>query len=135
MGSSLKRSDDYLWLLKYRDQNDRIGVDYQRMLAKLEHSRVPTTRDAEGLALAHKMRVLGGVLAEEQWRVVALLISGVDEPGFASRGDFVWVVRFTHSSGQTTYEVWIGSATGSPSIQRVREDMAADRRGYQTARC
>ena len=44
--------------------------------------------------------------------MVDLVAIGVDVPGFASKGDFAWIVRFGGLGFMTEQEVWVSSTTG-----------------------
>jgi hypothetical protein len=105
----LRDADDVLWLLD-RDRRN-LSAEYQRILAALEASKVPTADRARDIAVRFKL-AHGGIRAEEGPKVVGLLRIGRDLPPFASRGDLVWVVRIAHSWLGVTQEMWIGSASG-----------------------
>ncbi len=100
---SKANQSDSLWLYN-RDQDGD-------SLKQLRLSKVPTFEKAEGIAVATKLKH-GGVLAQERWGVVGLIRLGVDVSDFASKGDFVWIIRFV-DFGRTTQEAWVSSSTGN----------------------
>lgn len=109
--ANLQSIHDLLWLPKTADRQ-QLDAGLRRLLETLDTSRVPTGERAEGVALGAKLKA-GGVLAEEGARVVGLVRLGVDVPGFAPRGDLVWVVLIEHAVHGVTQEVWVSSTTGA----------------------
>ena len=75
---------------------------------QLRLSKVPTYKKAIGIAIATKR----GISAQESCDVVGLVRLGVNVPSFASKGDYVWIVRFA-AFGDTTQEAWVSSSTGN----------------------
>ena len=108
---SLRRIDDYLWLVRSPDEA-RMSPELGAIREKLKGSKVPDIDEAVSVALGHKLEKCGGVLAEEQGYVVGLLRIGIDLPAVARKGDFAWVVRFSHLNRGVTQEVWVGSSSG-----------------------
>ncbi|MCR4415955.1 MAG: hypothetical protein NUV77_26365, partial [Thermoguttaceae bacterium] len=83
---------DFLWLLKYERETRDVSA-HQELLDKLKRSKVATPSEAERVTIRTKLKT-SGLLAEERPCVVGLIQSALDVPGFASRGDMLWVVRF-----------------------------------------
>ena len=108
---SLRRIDDYLWLVRSPDEA-RMSPELGTIREKLKGSKVPSIDEAVSVAHGYKLGKCGGVLEEEQGYVVGLLRVGIDLPAVARKGDFVWVVRFSHLDRGVTQEVWVGSSSG-----------------------
>jgi hypothetical protein len=114
-GSPLARvvPGDYLWLLDYKP---RAGVQpgpLETLLGRLRESKVPTAAKAEGIAWDAKRRAAGGIDAQEHARVVGLVRSAVTIPGYASRGDLIWIVRIFFGPREVLQEAWVSSSTGA----------------------
>jgi hypothetical protein len=100
-----------LGLLAVADRST-LSADERALLDKLGKEKVPSAEEAERVATGYQLKN-GGLLAEEGTRVVGLLRLGADVPGFASDGDLIWVVRFTHLFRGVTQEMWVSSTTGA----------------------
>jgi hypothetical protein len=113
------RSDlgNFLPLVEAKDKSkldDREREILPKILQKLEHSKVPTVKEAKQFAERYKFRT-SGISATEAPYVVSLLSLGLDVPDFGKRGDPIWVVQFRELSpwGAINQEVWVSSSTGA----------------------
>ena len=96
---------DYLWLLSNEEAIMEEGGPFADLLQQLREGKVPTEKEAERKAFAH-------ALQGAEWATVSGLVkSGVDLPGFASRGDLIWIVRIGGNGVRSYKEVWISSST------------------------
>jgi hypothetical protein len=103
---------DYLWLLRYEDRGQELDANLQTLLDQLKHSKISTAKEAEGVAIATKLKN-AGFLDQECARAIGLVKSAVDLPGFVSRGDLIWIVRILVLGSGVSQEAWIGSKTGN----------------------
>lgn len=109
--ADLRSLDDWLWLAQLPD-DAQLDTGLRAAREQLRASRVPSVDEAQRLAIGYKLEKCGGVLAEEGAKVVGLLMLGVNLPGVARKGDFVWVVRFSALPRGVTQEIWVGSTSG-----------------------
>lgn len=82
-------------------------------LKGLSQCKVSTPESARAFA-----RGKGTMSAHVNSRVIGLVRVGQDAPDFAAKGDFVWIVRFSHAGlgSEVNWgvwkEVWVSSTTG-----------------------
>ena len=98
------------------------------MLKRLRAAKVPTSEQAEPLAL-QVIRASGDAYAAVH--VVGLVTIGADVPGFASKGDLVWIVRSVGHDFMVQ-EVWVSSTTGKATC--VLPSAAAGRKAKEDER-
>jgi hypothetical protein len=111
--SATESSDVYnlLWLLAIHDRST-LNIYYQRLLENLGKSKVPTAEMAKGAAMGYKIKH-GGLLAQEEARIVALVPLGIDIPDFSKSSDLIWIVQFFNNIPKgVTQELWVSSTTG-----------------------
>ena len=109
---------DFLWLSKLGGpedssapgvrSEDSLAPDLRSMLKRLRAAKVPTAKGAECLA---REEILPNDPNGSE-HVVGLVTIAADLPGFASKGDFVWIVHSVGRDYTTEQEVWVSSTTG-----------------------
>ena len=109
------RYGDYLnW---YNEQAANPDASDRRLLEQLGKCKVPTPKKAKSIAIGHKLAMR--MDAQERISVNRLVRLAREVPGFAKKGDYVWVIRSgMHVSGDfgmrgVTDEFWISSTTGA----------------------
>ena len=101
---------DYLWLLKYEKDVQRLG-GYRTILEQLRQCKVPSPGRAEGVAASRAKLEAVGLSAHEGAEVVGLIVTARDLPEFASRGDMIWIVHILIGD-QVAHAAWVSSTTG-----------------------
>jgi hypothetical protein len=110
--TQFRRSINFLRALDQpTEQQDRLT---REIIQKLATTRVPTSRDAEVLAL----RFAGtapGADAREVHEVTGLYVIGRDVPGFAVAEDLFWEVRMSISVSVSRV-IWVSTTTQAVKI-------------------
>jgi hypothetical protein len=112
-GKDPANPEDFLWLLRYDKTKAKINPEHQKLLERLQKSKVPNTDAVTRVTNQWRFAEDGGILIEETLRVNGLIRLGRDVPNFGGKGDLVWVVRFYHPVEGITQELWVSSATGA----------------------
>ena len=104
---------EYLWVLDKPEKD--LEERYRVMLETLRRSKVPTERAAERLVSDARDAALAAHDLEGM-RVDGLVKIGRDMPGYAARGDMVWIVVCDDGSwigkGGVVQVGWVNSANG-----------------------
>ena len=98
---------DTLWLPP--QEKPKLDPSYLKRLGP--NGKVKTPEQAMCVAI-EKLRRARQVGADEGPRVIGLVGSGVEIPGYAMRGDKIWIIRFMDMTLCVTQEAWVSSTTG-----------------------
>ena len=100
---------DWRWALDYEEQIAEKGGPLATMLQQLRAAKVPTREDAERVVRKEMYENDRGFATVAE-RTVGLVRCGVDLPGFAARGDLIWIVRVQEEI-RPFQEAWVSSST------------------------
>lgn len=98
---------EHLWVRP--KEKPKVNPSYFKSLTP--NSKVKTPQHAVAIADLALDRARG-MWAEEWTRVVGLVGSGVDIPGYVVRGERIWIIWYLDLTFCVTQEAWVSSTTG-----------------------